>query len=194
MGFALLACNEPKEKEVLDLGEIMPSSEREYNDTNAVTVDDVQERIENYFALGGMKFDEVGLLSDKLFPGRFGPDSTFSAALNIEGQAVSYYRWLYSDSVKTTNAFYNWIDCFGTECKSIFVGDEVPFQREAMQLLVNDTVIIYVSADKLDFEQWTRFHEALGYEKDWNYIIEQKPRGKARWFRYEEDKKIKFAP
>ncbi|MBL7898152.1 MAG: hypothetical protein JNJ99_06430, partial [Crocinitomicaceae bacterium] len=34
-------------------------------------------------------------------------------------ESASLYYYSFSDTVKTQNAFYNWLDCFGKNCESV---------------------------------------------------------------------------
>lgn len=90
------------------------------------------------------------------------------------------------------NAFYNWIDCFGEKCKSLFIGEEKNLQSSATMILVSDSTLIYIESDKIDFDLWYDFHKEKGYENDFNLTIEQRPRGRAKWFTFVDETKTKY--
>ena len=173
---AVASCQDPKE-EVISLDEIMPKSER-YDGSDSTRnkgegKDSIQTAL-NDFASGGLKFDALSKL--------------------IRGdEIIQYYRLLFSDSVKTKNAFFNWIDCFGENCSPHFVGESTNFQKNALTILVNDTSLFFIeSTAKIDMEEWFSLLEKKEYTPTWSYVIEQLPRGKAKWFQFVEEKKVKL--
>ena len=110
--------------------------------------------------------------------------------LNIDGEELVFVKWSFSDSLRVTNALFNWADCFGANCKSIRIGEEKNLQRNAFQILVSDTTLYYIeSPTKLDSKKWDEYFDEQGYELDWNYRLEQAKSGKVRWFNYIDEKK-----
>jgi hypothetical protein len=88
---------------------------------------------------------------------------------------------VFKDTIRTKNALYNWLDCFGPSCKSIKVSEKKNFQRDYMLMLVNDTSITYVSSPvKIDFKSWLTYFEKLEIE-NWRLMLEQNAGGKATW-------------
>ena len=145
-----------------------------------------------FFNQYGIQFDEVIQIEERLFPDRFGPDSSSTYDL-IKGQdTVRYHKWIFADSVKVMNAFYNWIDCFGKKCKSLYIGEESNLQINASQIIVSDTSLIFIEGKNIVFKNWYAFHDSIGYENNWNYYLEQPYRGRAKWYILEGDKKTKY--
>lgn len=186
-----------KEEDVIDLEDIIEGSKR-YNedsldvnnetdpkDTLAIKLKDFQEN--------GIEATEVAAITDNLFPDRFGPLSSEKYELQLEGNKFQFIAWKFEDSTKVMNAFFNWMDCFGEKCKSIFIGEERVFQAEPFQLLVNDSVLVFIEGvESFDFKAWESYFENKSYPLDWNYVIEQRKRGKAHWFTYIEEKKTPY--
>lgn len=195
IALAVASCQDPKE-EVISLDEIMPKSER-YDGSDSTRNkgegnDSIQTAL-NDFASGGLKFDALSFITDRIFPERFGPKSVDKFQLTRGDETIQYYRLLFSDSVKTKNAFFNWIDCFGENCNPHFVGESTNFQKNAFTILVNDTSLFFIeSTAKIDMEEWFSLLEKKEYTPTWNYVIEQLPRGKAKWFQFVEEKKVKL--
>lgn len=192
LGLLLFSCQQ-KEKKVIDIHSILPQSERNY-DTDSINEEliDSNTQIIAYFSENGIMTDDVTELKNRLLPNRFGPESTSQYQIVVENDTVNYYKWSFSDSTRVMNAFFNWIDCFGEKCKSFKIGDEKRFQPNALQIYVSDTTLIYIDGAVINNENWNEFHTLLGYEKNWNYYIEQRAKGKARWFTYKENKKNKL--
>ena len=169
--------------------DILPSSDKNYDD---IVNDSIDDHSSVQFESIGYKASVLDKFERRLFPDRFGPDTSCVYRLTNEKDTIYYHKWLYEDSVKVMNAFYNWIDCFGENCKSMFLGDERNFQKEAMMILVSDTTLLFIEGGNLNFKSWYTYHNNLGYDQDYNYTIEQRHRGRARWFTFEDKKKIKY--
>lgn len=186
----LFACGKTEE-EVLELSEVIPQAENNYDEVeeHEASIDQSFERlfVESYPGVRA-----VHEIQKRLFPDRFGTDTSYHFELVTATDTLSYHKWVYSDSLKTVNAFYNWIDCFGSNCRSFFVGAEQNMQPESMLLAVNDTCIIYLTGDKVDHKQWLKFFEENEYKKEWYYFVEQHKRSSARWYHFENNERIKY--
>ena len=186
----LVNCKEQK-RDVIDLSDILPTADETNNDINELATNNSTSILINSFSSNGIEVSAVFEIEAAKFPDRFGPSNSVKYELVIDTDTVNYYRWVYKDSLKVMNAFYNWIDCFGEKCKSIFIGEQKNFQMNALQIFVNDSSLIFIeNKNKVDYELWTAFHDSLGYSREWNYVIEQNRRGKATWFTYLDEKKI----
>lgn len=191
MIFALTACSEP-EKEALDLKDIIDYSDGDTDREQEGKESDSTAEYVQLFKKGGLEFDSVKPKEKKLFPDRFGPDSVETYTLFRGSYEFSYHHWTYSDSLKVTNAFFNWIDCFGEGCKSFYVGETRNFQKDGFIILVGTEHLIYVEGGNLNLPEWLTFHELRGMGKDWQIVIEQKERGRANWHRVIDGKKEKW--
>lgn len=188
----LISCSSKKEK-VIDLSTIIPQAERNSEgDTLTKTVENIDDSLLNYFADNGVFTTEVVKIENKLFPDRFRPESAERYQLKINEDSIRYYKWRFSDSSRVMNAFYNWIDCFGDNCKSIVIGEKKRFQTNAMLIYVCDSTLIYIDGANLDDVNWNSFHDSLGYNNEWNYLIEQSTKGRAEWFTFIDKKKKKL--
>ena len=115
----LFSCGEKPKEEVLDMEDIIPQSER-YKD--GVTTGEKKDTIDLGFDIwmavrAGISVMEVGRHEDPMFVDRFQPKSILKLDLNTKTDKIFFGQWTFRDSLKTMNAFYNWIDCFGTNCK-----------------------------------------------------------------------------
>jgi hypothetical protein len=100
-------------------------------------------------------------------------------------ESASLYYYSFADSVKTQNAFYNWLDCFGDNCESIQLEknlDEI--QSGAAFALVYDTTIVaaeYNCDDKVFSKK--SFQDSLlsKFGKSYKYRLEVTCSGKLEW-------------
>ena len=192
----LFSCRE-EEVETIDLSDIIQSSEK-YNE-NGDNPENQQENVDTLsvvkqnFRKNGILCDSIMAFEENIFPDRFGAISVEKYELFTADNQFRFVEWKYKDSAKVMNAFFNWMDCYGKSCKSIFIGEERLFQANPMQLFVNDSALIYIEGiESFDFRQWEDYLSKNGYPKDWNFVIEQRKMGKARWFQYIEEKKTPY--
>lgn len=191
----LFSCRE-EEVETIDLSDIIQTSEN-YNEDGSLSTKteeiDSLKVVRDYFSKNGFQCDSITVFEDNIFPDRFGAISVEKYELFTEDNQFRFVQWKHADSAKVMNAFFNWMDCFGPKCKSIFIGEERLFQSNPMQLFVNDSVLIYIEGtSSFDFKRWEDFLVKAGYPNDWNFVIEQRKMGKARWFQYIEEEKTPY--
>ncbi len=191
---ALIACTS-KEEKVIDLDEIIPKSER-YNNGDEPD-SSLKDTLSNYFDLKlakdlGMPFSSMELFEEAFFPDRFQPRRVSKLVLKGEDQAVFFGQWSYKDSLKTMNALFNWLDCFGLKCRSLKYLESASFQADAMLLFINDTSMIYISSSQgLNEKQWQLYLKEKYGADTWDLVIIQKKQRKANWYRFDLDEKGK---
>ena len=166
--------------------DLMPQSKRDY-DAKKPSGDKVDSTIAVLakFNDHGIQTDSLQYLVKNKFPDRFETLSSEKYAVFNGVEKYEYYKWSYSDSSKVMNTFYNWLDAFDVD----LVGDEVNLQKESMLVLVGDTSLIYINENTLTAKEWLKYHKEIGYDENWNYLIEQKASGKARWYTFVDGKK-----
>lgn len=188
MLIVIVACSTKKE-DVTDLSTIIPQSKRDYSDTADANLNlDSTIQIKNQFVNNGISVDSLTLIETKLFPDRMSPLNAEKYLIHDKENTYEYHQWIFKDSSQTINAFYNWIDVFKVER----IGDEVNFQKEPMYMLVGDSALIYISGNNLKVDIWLDYYKSIGFDENWNYLIEQKLGARARWFIFEDGKKVRF--
>lgn len=95
------------------------------------------------------------------------------------------FYYTFSDTTKTKNAFYNWLDCFGSDCAIVRPGEDVDAIKTPPSFsLVYDTLIIAVDyrCEDANFD-WEPFQDSLisYFGKDYNYRIEVGCGGPLNW-------------
>ncbi len=184
---SFFSCQEQKE-ELVDFSEITPQSEK-YKDGNDIK-EDSNEVVDFGFDIDlarelGIDVMELDSFPDPMFPDRFVPRSIQKLTLHLKEDAIFYGQWKYKDSIKTMNALFNWMDCFGAKCKSLKYLQSANFQKEAMLIFVNDTSLTYISSPlKLDKNQWRQYLEKKNSIEEWDLVIVQRKGAKASWEYY----------
>ncbi|MDG1331859.1 MAG: hypothetical protein P8P74_05995 [Crocinitomicaceae bacterium] len=192
LGLLTVACTSETKEDIKDLNDILPDSERDYDQKDSVLVDDADTLgiYQARFAELG-ELDSINVCEEDLFPDRFGPERIEKFRLNLAGEEVVFVKWRFQDSARVTNALFNWLDCFGENCKSIRVSEERNLLKNAFHIFANDTVLVYVESKKrIDAKSWDKYFEENGYELDWDVLMEQAPRGRVQWFTYLDEEKI----
>lgn len=73
------------------------------------------------------------------------------------------YYYTFSDSLKTKNAFYNWLDCFGSDCNAVSLNEDVDaIKTPPLTTWVYDTTIVVVNYMCEHAENdWQSFEDSL---------------------------------
>lgn len=101
--------------------------------------------------------------------------------------SMSFKHWQFKDSLKTLNAFYNWMDHFGPTRKSIPLYSAVRLQKTPLTILVSEKDLYALESNKnINVEQWRKWLNPNPKQK-WKFILQQNKTGKAMWFKVEND-------
>lgn len=186
----LFACQETQE-EIVDLNDLNPSSKRDYDKKDDIAANEG----DIYFAdslsdftkliIDSLKFDkkQIAKIDTLFFPDRFGASSSEKWYLKTEKDSLVFYHWNFKDSIKTFNTFYNWLDCYGSKCQSIRVGDKVTFSKRSACFFVENKDLYYVESSKIfDYEYFTKLFDEEEKAKKFKFVVIQKARKKAEWF------------
>ena len=95
------------------------------------------------------------------------------------------YYYTFSDSLKTKNAFYNWLDCFGSDCNSVSLNEDIDaIKTPPLTTWVYDTTIVVINYMCEHAENdWKPFEDSLvTYTgKNFNFNIKVECGGPLKW-------------
>lgn len=185
---ALASCGGKKEK-VLDMNDINPKASNDGKGKDAQQKDSIDYGFDIWLAeKAGITIMELDTVGESMFVDRFQPKSIKKLSLQLKDGEAFFGQWTFKDSLRTMNAFYNWLDCFGENCKSHKYLAEEKFQSDAMLIFLNDTSLTYISSTlALDEKKWQKFL-SLQHETDlWDVVVIQKKQRKAQWYEYNID-------
>lgn len=191
--FSFSSCEEGNNKdETVDLEEFLPKSKKEYNydeDTVSQVKEEVPDSIELYIQskTSNARFvSKEDLSNNKHFPDRLDYANKFYHEVTIDSTQYELVIWQFEDSLHTVNAFYNWMDCFGKECKSIRIGEEKWVYDGSFQLFVDDMKLIYIATnEKMNRKIWNDLFKPETKEA-WNFHLYQPFKRKAKWIALKE--------
>jgi hypothetical protein len=186
----LLSCKENKE-EVLNLDDITTNSDKYkegkiQNNNESSTIDEIHKFSVLFLKwMDSLKYDKknVHLLDTTIFNDRFGAKKSEKWYYLSEMDSLVFMHWEFKDSIKAQNSFYNWLDCFGKNCRSIMIGEEVNFMKRSLVfMLQTNHLFVIESSTKQNIESYINFFDAMNWAKNWKYLMNQDPRKKAKWF------------
>jgi len=127
---------------------------------------------------------------------RFGYNSSYKMAF-VGKKEVPYgkstmvvpkadlFVYNFSDSVKLNNAFYNWLDCFGSDCQEVKLNEDIKAVKTPPSFtLVYDTTIVILEYPCEHIQNdWKSFKDSLvkKYGNDYRYRIDVGCGGPLKW-------------
>ncbi|HZH85811.1 MAG TPA: hypothetical protein VFD77_00745 [Brumimicrobium sp.] len=192
------ACSNDKDFEIIDSESILPQAQGQYDyseDTSQneeVEISPFEEHLKQSFPDINFKGENTLEKREMLFmPDRLGYTEKNETYFTHDSIPFHLIEWTFKDSLKTVNAFYNWLDCFGHKCKSIRIDEEKNGSKEAFVVWISNTKITYLASIKsINRRIWQKAIFDLK-ENNWNYVIHQAPHGKINWTVSASQKEIK---
>lgn len=111
-------------------------------------------------------------------------DVLYGSETMVTPRAELFY-YTFSDTTKTKNAFYNWLDCFGSDCAMVKLNEDMDAIKTPPSFaLVYDTVIVAVDyrCEDQNFD-WKPFQDSIKaqFGKDYKYQIKVGCGGPLNW-------------
>jgi len=195
--FFFLSCNENKPQEVMALEELTgETGSEESNDTVQLAQSDsapsqindfVKSQLSQYDTISHIiphSIDRFGFGTKQKLEFRGKTPFVDSKANSVSPIARLYY-YTFSDTTKTNNAFYNWLDCFGKDCNVIKLNEDVDkLNSSPIFTLVYDTCIVAVEyVCEQEKNNWKSFQDSIiaKFGKDYKYRIDVKCGGPLKW-------------
>jgi hypothetical protein len=180
----LFSCSSEQEK-VVKLDDIVSGSKEKKEEKVTKAVNDSTQKL-SFFVnrlCDTLKINKKTVSIDTSFdfPERFHPIKIDKVTFN-QGDLISYKHWKWSDSVKSTQVFFNWLDQFGDHKTSLTVGDMISVSKTGFMVLVQDKSIISIDfTSTFKPEYFIRKLTNCGFGKHWKYILYQQPSKKINW-------------
>lgn len=183
------ACSEKDNYEIVDSTDILPQAEGDYNydEEQQSTGEIVYSEIQNQLLklLPGITFKEENNLIENqtpLLPNRLGYKEKQEVYFNLDSTDFYLIDWTFSDSSKTVNAFYNWLDCFGPNCRSIKVNEQKNLEKNAFAVWVTQESITFLTSEyNFKSSHWEKLLFEDKEEEDFYFLLKQNVRGQTNW-------------
>jgi len=122
-----------------------------------------------------------------LFPDRFGPSKQEKWFAIGSADSLVLLKYEFKDSLRTKNAFFNWIDCFGPKCTSYTIGGNIRIPQRNGLILVGEKQLIIVEGNRKIDEKTVRAAMQKNPKKEsWLYLVSVPRSGKTTWKRIEK--------
>lgn len=182
----LLSCTDTKE-DTVTLDEISHTTDKfkDVKDTKEVqSIKDQKPKSAYFLSAFDSIYKEASWfkLDSLLFPDRFGPSRLEKWYLLDKKDSLVALHYEFKDSLRTKNAFFNWIDCYGPKCVSYQVGSQFKKQNRNSLFLVGATDLVYMESKfAISSKKMIELLNEKKEDQNWIYIVEIPARSKTRW-------------
>ena len=148
--FLIISCNEKKNKKILDINEInKPVENKQKEEIKTVIIDTMRP----IFDLYNQKFVDLNLTkiiadTEAQFIARFPHKKMKSLFLKSPTANIKHLEIHFADSLDMKNAFFNYLDCFGDDCRNISVNEKVNFKKDFFMLINTEKSIHIIESNK----------------------------------------------
>ena len=163
--------SEVEEKNNQQVDSLLFWKQRYQSDSVKINFDSLQASFTRHFL---DRFNAKHIIKNKLFQG---------------GDSLLHFRWSFSDTTATKNAFYNWLDCYGTTCRSIKLYEPFKIEKQSTLIFLNQYSISYIRGKQnLSKESWINFEKTVFPTDSLFLLIVQQPGKNALWYQYKNKK------
>ncbi len=187
--FALMlfvSCNDPK-ADTVSLNDISHTSDKFDHiddDKKEVEIKDQKPKTGYFLAAFDSIYQDVSWfkVDSLLFPDRFGPSKMEKWYLLSSKDSIVALHYEFKDSLRTKNAFFNWIDCYGPKCISYQVGSPFKKQSRNSLFLIGANHLVYMESQfPIKSEELIGIFNEKKKDQNWIYVLEIPGKKKTRW-------------
>jgi hypothetical protein len=132
-----------------------------------------------------LKISKISPNLEKTFIERFPNKKIFNLILESKNSEVKHLQIDYLDSNSMKNAFFNFLDCYGKDCKSIELFQKVKFSKTFFMLLASTKSIHIIESEfNQNPKKWINLHRYSNKKDPIKFIIVQQKQQRAKWFNY----------
>lgn len=182
----IVSCSDG-EKNTVSLDDISHTSDKFDHIDDSKEIDEIKDQKpeKGYFLAA---FDSIYKgaswfkLDSLLFPDRFGPSKMEKWYLLTQKDSIVALHYEFKDSLRTKNAFFNWLDCYGPTCTSYQVGSQFKKQSRNSLFLIGENQLIYLEAKlPIELDKLIGILDEKKEDRNWMYVVEIPGRKKTRW-------------
>ena len=132
-----------------------------------------------------LEITKITVNTEKAFIERFPNKKTLNFILESKNSLIKHLQIDYVDSNSMKNAFFNFLDCYGKDCRSIELFQKVKFSKTFFMLIVSHKSIHIIESElNQNPKKWINFHRFSNNKDPIKFIIVQQKQQKAKWFNY----------
>lgn len=182
----VVSCSD-NEKETVSLEDISHTSDKFDNIDDKKEIPEIKDEKpkKGYFLAA---FDSIYkdaswfMLDSLLFPDRFGPSKMEKWYLLSQKDSIVALHYEFKDSLRTKNAFFNWLDCYGPKCTSYQVGSQFKKQSRNSLFLIGANQLVYMESQlPIKAEELIGILNEKKKDQNWIYVLEIPGKKKTRW-------------
>ena len=133
----------------------------------------------------GLEVTKITVNTEKPFIERFPNKKIFNFILESKNSEVKHLQIDYLDSNAMKNAFFNFLDCYGKDCKSIELFQKVKFSKTFFMLLASTKSIHIIESEfNQNPKKWINLLRYSNNKAPLKFIIVQQKQQRAKWFNY----------
>ncbi len=194
------SCNSQKEQkvELVSINDLMGDSTEQIDnniDVQKDTLPELSTNIQKLIYSVLPDYDTVFLNDTHIFD-RFGFNSSYKLQFvgknkvpygksSMVTPKANLFVYNFSDSVKLNNAFYNWLDCFGSDCQAVKLKEDIDAVKTPPSFtLVYDTTIVMIEYPcEHQQNNWRAFKDSVikKYGSNYRYRIDVDCGGPLKW-------------
>ncbi len=194
------SCNSQKEQkvELVSINDLMGDSTEQIDnniDVQKDTLPELSTNIQKLIYSLQPDYDTIFLNDTHIFD-RFGFNSSYKLQFvgknkvpygksSMVTPKANLFVYNFSDSIKLNNAFYNWLDCFGSDCQAVKLNEDIDAVKTPPSFtLVYDTTIVMIEYPcEHQQNNWRAFKDSVikKYGSNYRYRIDVDCGGPLKW-------------
>jgi hypothetical protein len=188
------SCKEKNDDTSINLDDIRPKAESKTQNKNDKELDSLKILLKSYENDSfNLRISKLQILKEPTFLSRFPNQENGIRILTCNDTTIklTHEFYLYKDSTQMKNAFFNWLDCNGKECKSIKLYDECKFEPTNLLVISSENSIDIIRSEKeIKMNDWVSYVRLSRKNKELKFIIYQKKNQKAKWLEFKNYKLV----
>jgi len=193
--FIFFSCSNETKNDTLDLEDIRPNANYDSTKNDKTGLDTTEIFLREY-VLDSIDLKISRLLSQNntSFLNRFPSKKNALRTLFLSDTTlqIQHEFYEYVDSNQMKNAFFNWLDCNGKDCRSIKLYEETKLESDNMLLIATvQSIDIFRSKSSFKPEDWINFVRLSKKTNVFKFILFQRKNRKAQWFDFKNNKLIR---
>ncbi len=198
--FLIFSCSSKKEQkvELISINDLMGDSTEQISvdiEIQQDTITELSSKIEKLIYSLQPNYDTTFLNESHIFD-RFGFNSSYKLQFvgknkvpygksSMVTPKANLFVYNFSDSIKLNNAFYNWLDCFGSDCQEVKLKEDIDVVKTSPSFtIVYDTTIVMVEYPcEHQQNNWRAFKDSVikKYGDNYRYRIDVDCDGPLKW-------------